>query len=151
VADIENTAAPGVHVYGPADGYSANASPITNNSFVSAGVSIAPELVTGTITVDAAPATEDPPPVEEATFIRGDVNRDGSVNLTDGSQLQLWLIGSGNSPTCLDAADVNDDGIVNLSDPISLFDFLYQGSNPPPAPFPAAGLDPTADGLDCNL
>lgn len=151
VADIENTAAPGAHLYGPADGYSANASPITNNSFVSAGVSIAPELVTGTVTVDAAPATDDPPPVEQATFIRGDVNRDGSVNLTDGSQLQLWLIGNGNSPTCLDAADVNDDGIVNLSDPISLFDFLYQGSNPPPAPFPAVGPDPTADGLDCNL
>ncbi|MDE0960823.1 MAG: FG-GAP-like repeat-containing protein [Planctomycetota bacterium] len=150
VADIENTAAPGSHLYGPADGYSANASPLTNNSFVSAGVSVFPELLTGIITVDAAPATGGNPPVEETTFLRGDVNLDGSVNLTDGSQLQLWLTNGGDSPACLDAADVNDDGVVNLSDPIYLFDFLYQGSTPPPAPYPTIGPDPTADGLDCN-
>jgi hypothetical protein len=78
------------------------------------------------------------------------VNGDGIIDLTDGSQLQLWVTGAGVMPSCLDAADVNDDGIVNLSDPIELFDFLYQGSNPPPAPYPDAGPDPTADGLDCN-
>jgi len=151
-ADIENSAPAGDHLYGPSDGHSANASPPTDNAFVVAGQSVYPELVLGTITVDASPATDDgdPPSEEEPTFLRGDVNGDGSVNLTDGSQLQLWVTGVGTIPDCLDAADVNDDGVVNLSDPIELFDFLYQGSNPPPAPYPAAGPDPTADGLDCN-
>lgn len=148
--NIQNSATEGAHVYGPANGYSANNGSIFDNIFVSAGTSINTELVTGIITVDAAPATEDPPPTEGPVFIRGDVNGDGIIDLTDGSQLQLWVTGAGVMPSCLDAADVNDDGIVNLSDPIELFDFLYQGSNPPPAPYPDAGPDPTADGLDCN-
>ena len=78
------------------------------------------------------------------------MNGDGGLDVTDGSNLQLWLTGGGTMPPCLDAADVNDDGVVNLSDPIDLFEFLYQGSNPPPAPYPVAGSDPTADGLGCD-
>jgi hypothetical protein len=170
VVDISGNAPSGNYTFGPANGQvpiNSNLDPV--NSFSSSsGTSIEPELIQGTLTIgggtspgsdpnsggdsnDNETSDNEDPPAEEVTFLRGDVNRDGSVNLTDGSQLQLWLIGSGNSPTCLDAADVNDDGIVNLSDPISLFAFLYQGSNPPPAPFPAVGPDPTADGLDCNL
>ena len=40
--------------------------------------------------------------------------------------------------------------IVDDADPVYIFDFLYQGSNPPPAPYPLPGPDPTADGLDCQ-
>lgn len=178
--NIDNNAPSGTHIFGPANGFSANSSALTDNTFVVAGVSVDPQLIDGILTVNGgtSPSTnpgqdqndngntnngggnnnnEDnstsdnqDPPADEVTFLRGDVNGDGSLDVTDGSLLQLWLTGGGTTPACLDAADVNDDGMVNLSDPIDLFEFLYQGSNPPPAPYPSAGSDPTADGLDCN-
>ncbi|MEE2883116.1 MAG: FG-GAP-like repeat-containing protein [Planctomycetota bacterium] len=167
-AVIDGSAASGDYTFGPANGYAANTSAVTDNTFVVAGVSVEPELIDATLTIGggSSPSTDpgngnnggndnstggnDDPPVDEVTFLRGDVNGDGSLDVTDGSLLQLWLTGGGTTPPCLDAADVNDDGMVNLSDPIDLFEFLYQGSNPPPAPYPAVGTDPTADGLNCN-
>jgi hypothetical protein len=50
----------------------------------------------------------------------------------------------------VDAADANDDGGVNLSDPVWIYNFLFQGGPPPPAPGPTScGPDPTADSLIC--
>lgn len=165
--NIGSSAASGTYTFGPEDGLAANSSQPTDNIFVVTGMSVNPELIDGTLTIgggtsgsndpnsDDVPDVDenggdDDPPAEEVTFLRGDVNGDGSLDITDGNSLQLWLTGGGTMPPCLDAADVNDDGMVNLSDPIDLFEFLYQGSNPPPAPYPVAGPDPTADGLDCD-
>ncbi len=169
LVDIPNNALSGVYTFGPANGQAPSSSPLqdTNSLADNFGNSISPELITGTLTIGggALPGSDpngggdsdenetsgdEDPPVEEVTFLRGDVNGDGSLDVTDGSNLQLWLTGGGTMPPCLDAADVNDDGMVNLSDPIDLFEFLYQGSNPPPAPYPSVGIDPTADGLDCD-
>ncbi|MGE4631850.1 MAG: FG-GAP-like repeat-containing protein, partial [Planctomycetota bacterium] len=165
--NIDSSAASGTYTFGPEDGLAANSSQPTDNIFVVTGVSVNPELIDGTLTIgggtspgsdpnsggdsnDNETSDNEDPPAEEVTFLRGDVNGDGGLDVTDGSNLQLWLTGGGTMPPCLDAADVNDDGVVNLSDPIDLFEFLYQGSNPPPAPYPVAGSDPTADGLGCD-
>jgi len=84
-------------------------------------------------------------------FIRGDSNRDGEVNISDPITILDHLFG-GVPLSCLDAGDFDDSGAVNITDPIAILDYLFKaGVKPtPPAPFPDAGADPTADGLDCG-
>ncbi len=161
-AFISAGAPAGNYDFTPANGVVAGTSPATDNTFVVEGTSVFPELIGGTVTIggtspsqapededDSQDTTSDSGDSQQANFIRGDVNGDGMLDLTDGTQLQLW-IGNAISIDCPDAADVNDDGVVDESDPVYIFEYLYQGSNPPPAPYPAAGPDPTADGLECQ-
>ena len=83
-----------------------------------------------------------------ATFVRGDVNSSGSINLADAIGVLGYLFSGGVIP-CLDSADYNDSGAVNLADAIAILGFLFSGGAPPPPPFPNAGVDPTADSLGC--
>ncbi len=79
----------------------------------------------------------------EQQFIRGDINADGIVDMSD-----VTACVGGGPFLCDDAADVNDDGVLDLTD----CDYLlawWQGGPPPPSPFPDCGIDPTADGLGC--
>ncbi len=86
-----------------------------------------------------------------ATFIRGDANGDGKIDLSDSIYLNSYLFKSGPPPGCMDAADANDDGKVDISDGIYLNNYLFLGSgSPPPAPYPNAGADPTADQYTCE-
>ena len=57
------------------------------------------------------------------------------------------LAGTGPPPPFEDAADVNDNGLVDVFDLVSLGNVI-DGSFVPPAPYPTAGDDPTADTLD---
>lgn len=83
----------------------------------------------------------------QSRFLRGDTNRDGSLNLSDAIVLLGYLFE--NTPTeCLDAFDANDDGTNNLADAILLLGHLFSGVALP-APFPAEGPDRTADNLYC--
>ncbi|HLU46802.1 MAG TPA: dockerin type I repeat-containing protein, partial [Planctomycetota bacterium] len=84
-------------------------------------------------------------------FVRGDVNADEAVNLTDVVSIATYLFLAGPSPSCSDAADTNDDGILDVSDPVYLlFSLFVAGSPPPPAPYPEPGNDPTfRDNLGC--
>ena len=61
-----------------------------------------------------------------ATVIRGDVNGDGSVTISDVTALIDLLLGSGtiNNP----AADCNNDTNVTISDVTALIDYLLGGS-----------------------
>jgi hypothetical protein len=83
------------------------------------------------------------------TFIRGDSNRDGGVDLSDAVATLVHLF-SGGSISCKDAADGNDDGKVDISDPVYVLTHLFLGGEEPKAPFPAAGIDPTDDALGCE-
>ncbi|MGE3167197.1 MAG: hypothetical protein AB7O52_20005 [Planctomycetota bacterium] len=81
-------------------------------------------------------------------FIRGDVNQDAMVDISDPIQALAYLFGSGNT-ACLEALDVNDDGAVDISDPVYELAYQFSGGTPPSAPFPGCGDDPTFDALDC--
>ncbi len=90
-------------------------------------------------------------------FIRGDVNQDWDVDVTDASNISHYLfIGDYYGDACLDAFDANDDGALDITDPTYLFNYLFLGGPPPPAPFvspyeqPDCGPDPTADALECE-
>jgi len=91
-------------------------------------------------------------PAVEKTFIRGDSDRDGRLTMTDAIKILNSIIFVGpNTLTCMDAADVNDDGSVSETDAIRLLNYLFRSGRAPSLPYPAAGNDPTADRLSCEV
>jgi len=89
--------------------------------------------------------------VNAARFVRGDVNADGGVDVSDPVAVLRILFQGGNPTGCLDAADTNDSGGVDIADAVYLLNFLFGGGPKPPAPFPGCGDDPTSDGLTCSV
>ncbi|MFN0058956.1 MAG: dockerin type I domain-containing protein [Planctomycetota bacterium] len=89
-------------------------------------------------------------PGSEPFFMRGDPNRDGSVNIGDAITILSALFSGGAAASCADSADVNDDGGVNIADAITVLSFLFSMGVPPPPPGGVCGPDPTADMLDCD-
>jgi len=85
------------------------------------------------------------------SFVRGDVNEDGRIDLGDAISILNYLFLPGSpGPWCEDAADVEDDGMVTVGDAIYLLSFLFASGSQPKEPFPEAGLDETGDGLRCG-
>jgi len=89
------------------------------------------------------------------SFIRGDADGNGAVNLSDAIVTLIHLFRGGPSPQCEDAADADDNGQIQLTDAIRILGFLFLGSAPPnpPGPPPSpCGADPSEDGFvdkDC--
>jgi hypothetical protein len=86
-----------------------------------------------------------PPPPRP--FVRGHINPDAVLDISDPVFLLNYLFTGGPAPACEDAADSNDDGAVDLSDSITLFSYLFLGTARPDPPFPDPGLDTTPDAL----
>lgn len=84
------------------------------------------------------------------SFIRGDANTDGRVDLSDSISILSYLFQNGEGVRCLDAGDSNDDRRVDISDAISILNYLFQGGKEPSMPYPGAGIDPTDDSLGCE-
>ncbi len=82
-------------------------------------------------------------------FIRGDVDGDGRILITDAVRVAGYLFKSEPGQTCLKSADANDDGVIDISDPVYLLFYLFVGGAEPPPPFHDAGPDPTRDNLEC--
>ena len=83
-------------------------------------------------------------------FIRGDFNRDSTVDISDGVAILKFLFLGAAASRCRDAADVDDNSEVEITDTIALLNHLFLGGGAPPEPFPTAGEDPTEDGLGCE-
>ncbi len=83
-------------------------------------------------------------------FIRGDVNRDGVVDIADAIALLNYLYLGGARPSCEDAADADDSARLDLADVILILSYLYIGGEEPAAPFPGPGIDPSPDELACR-
>ena len=89
-------------------------------------------------------------PLAPTSFRRGDVNQDGTLDISDPTAIIAGLF-LGNDEAlvaCLDASDANDDGAVDLADPLTLLTFLFVGGVPVPPPSDC-GDDPNPDPLDC--
>ena len=83
-------------------------------------------------------------------FVRGDVNDDAAIDLSDAMSALGWLFAGGTLP-CRDAADVDDSGVIDLADPVRLLTYLFEAAAPPPPPEMAEPApDPTSDLLDCR-
>lgn len=87
--------------------------------------------------------------LDGVVFIRGDCNVDGSFNVADAVNLLGLLFGGGNTTTCEDACDGNDDGSRDIGDAVYMLGNLFSMGDPPPAPHPGCGVDPTMDLLGC--
>ena len=79
------------------------------------------------------------------TFVRGDGNSDGSINLTDGVIPLLYLFSGGDAPACMDAADTNDTGAIEITDAIIIFSWLFSGGDAPVSPSPTGAAYQPAD------
>ena len=85
------------------------------------------------------------------TFLRGDVNDSGSVDLSDVVALLNFLFLNAPGPeSCLDIIDANDDGFPDISDAVFTLRYLFVEGDIIPAPFPSPGIDPTADAFECQ-
>jgi hypothetical protein len=83
-------------------------------------------------------------------FIRGDSNRDGTVNVADPIFTINYLFLNG-ALRCEQSSDANDDEKVNVADPIYTVRFLFQGLASPPFPYPGEGFDVLTRGaLTCE-
>jgi hypothetical protein len=78
---------------------------------------------------------------DEGTFIRGDTNCDGDVDVSDLVYLGDYLYQSGETPDRLDSGDFDDDGEVGVTDLTLLGYFLYQSGDPPCCPYPDEDKD----------
>ena len=87
----------------------------------------------------------------DASFVRGDANDDGVVNLSDPIRILSMLFQGGGNLYCEDSADANDDGEINLTDPILILQTLFDGNvGGISAPYPYRGFDPTSDDMHCK-
>jgi len=84
-------------------------------------------------------------------FIRGDVNQDGRVSLSDSITIRRSNF-VGSALPCLDAADILDDeGYPNLVDEVQLWGSMLAFPQVPlPPPFSEAGVDPTPGSVGCG-
>jgi hypothetical protein len=86
-------------------------------------------------------------------FIRGDVNADGAIDLSDPSSLFGFLFrGDPGEIGCQAAADADDDGAVTIADALFLLRYQFAGGREPSTPFPRCGTDPAdpAEGPECT-
>lgn len=84
-------------------------------------------------------------------FVRGEVNDEGAIDVTDAIVVLGYLfLGSPVTLPCFDAADTNDSGDLNLTDGVYLLHYLFAGGSPPPPPFAECAEDPTDDALGCT-
>jgi hypothetical protein len=103
------------------------------------------------------PEREDPPvdpfPEDqglELDFLRGDINADGNVSLSDGVMSLRLLFVSATVPDCKDAHDIDDSGTSDISDFLHLASQMLSLNLGLASPFPEVGPDPTPDGAQPN-
>lgn len=69
------------------------------------------------------------------SYIRGDVNADGTLSLADATYLSNYLLQGDTPPSPLSSGDCDCDGFIRLSDVIFLTNHLLKGGPAPGCPF----------------
>jgi hypothetical protein len=72
--------------------------------------------------------------LNQSSFVRGDANGNGTVDVGDVLYLVNYLYRGGPAPSPVDAGDANCDGIVFVNDIIFLVNYLFRGGPPPGCP-----------------
>ena len=106
------------------------------------------------IEIDPGPGDPGPGDPEPAVpqFVRGDMDDNGFLNLTDAVFILNFLFLGGATPSCFEACDVDNNGILQLTDGIFMLNFLFLGGEAVPAPRDRCGPDPASppDNFDCE-
>jgi hypothetical protein len=82
-------------------------------------------------------------------FLRGDVDQNRRLELSDAVRLLSELFLGVPAGSCAKAADANDDGLLALSDAVRILFRLFLAGESLPAPAAECGPDPTPDPLPC--
>ena len=92
------------------------------------------------------------PPPAGAIFRRGDVDGNGTAELTDAVFILNYLFQGFDAPGCPETADSDDNGAVDISDAVRLLGWLFLGGEPlPPPGAEECGRDPTpGDAPGCD-
>jgi hypothetical protein len=69
--------------------------------------------------------------VGTTTYLCGDANGSGNVNISDAVALISYIFSGGAAPIPLLAGDANCDGTVNISDAVYLIAFIFSGGAAP--------------------
>lgn len=88
------------------------------------------------------------PPIEQIHFIRGDINGDVALDLSDAIALFSYLF-LGGRLLCPRAGDTNVDAALDISDGVYLLNYLFIGGRPPAGPFPRCGPGEERDPIPC--
>lgn len=83
-----------------------------------------------------------PPGADVVRYIRGDINSDEILDLSDVIATLAALFIPGATYECLDAGDSDSSGGVDIADAVYTLQFLFLGGLPPAPPFPDCE-DPT--------
>jgi len=75
----------------------------------------------------------------DTLFVRGDVNADSRIDLSDGAFIFNFLFLGGDSPPCMAAASSNGSARIELTSGIYLLNFLFLAGPAPTAPYPDCG------------
>ena len=67
---------------------------------------------------------------KQGGLLRGDVNEDGKVNISDVTALISYLLSGNTDGTNTDNADCNMDSTTNISDVTALINYLLSDSWP---------------------
>ncbi len=86
--------------------------------------------------------------VPRHVFLRGDGNRDDSVDVADAGALLNHLFRESETD-CPAAFDFDADDELGLADALALLDYLFLAGVPPRTPFPECGLKPDGELLHC--
>ncbi|MEM7260579.1 MAG: hypothetical protein AAF488_01220 [Planctomycetota bacterium] len=83
-------------------------------------------------------------------FVRGDVNQDSGIDISDPIALLDHLFSGVSADDCLSSLDANDDGTINIADTVFELSYLFTLGADPAAPFPNCGEEDTPDSLTCD-
>ncbi len=86
----------------------------------------------------------------EFTYVRGDMNNDGNIDLSDVFTAEDYLFLGGPTPDCLVALDANADTSIDIADLIYLLSYMFIGGDDPPSPFPRCGAALPSDTFECE-
>jgi virginiamycin B lyase len=85
----------------------------------------------------------------QSAFRRGDINADGSIDISDPVALLLHLFAGNPAPPCLAAGDADASASLDTTDAVLLLRHLFTAGAPPAAPYPDCGLETSLPGLGC--
>jgi hypothetical protein len=84
-------------------------------------------------------------------FVRGDINLDGVVDLSDAVRLLGHLYG-GLAVACKDAGDADNNNVLEITDALRILLHIFRGGPPPAPPYPLPGIDQDGSGsLGCEV
>lgn len=101
------------------------------------------------VSVEIREVVAPPPPPPPPAFVRGDVNEDGFVDVSDPIGLLGVLFRGEPAPDCLAACDANDDEIIDISDAVSLLVHLFR-ETATAVPVGGCVQDEALDPSDCS-